>query len=271
MPANTSHTTRVDGVDRTYRVHLPAGYTGRSPMPLILAYPGHTESPVSFERYTGLSGLPAVVAYPDGLLGTDGELSWQGAPYSSPKADDIAFTSAILREVRATTCVDRNRTFAVGRSNGGGLVSMLACRLPGQFAAYAIVNGAFYDQSRPYCPSSKAPASIIDFHGTADPVIHYNGGTRLGGRYAPLFDVVASWARRDGCVSTPLQVPINAVVTQFDWPLCSALGSEVAHYRIAGGGHVWPGSTTHGRPGVSDTVSATPLIWQFFSRHPLTL
>ena len=271
-PANTVHTTTVEGVTRTYRVHLPAGYTGRTPMPLILAFPGHTESPTTFERYTGLSALPAVVVYPDGLRGTDGTLSWQGAPYSSPQADDIAFTAAILREVRATSCVDRTRTYAVGRSNGGGLVSMLACRMPGQFAAYAIVNGAFYDQSLRGCSASKAPASIIDFHGTADATIHYGGGTRLGGHYAPIFDVVRSWAARNGCIPTPLEVPVDSAVTQFLWPLCRSVGSEISHYRIAGGAHVWPGSSVHrGRTGVSDSISATTLIWQFFNRHPLTV
>ncbi|WP_244332150.1 alpha/beta hydrolase family esterase [Gordonia polyisoprenivorans] len=271
-PANTVRTTDVGGVTRTYRVHLPARYTGHTPMPLILAFPGHTEAPTTFERYTGLSALPAVVVCPDGLRGTDGALSWQGAPYSSPRADDIAFTAAILREVRATTCVDRSRTYAVGRSNGGGLVSMLACRMPGQFAAYAIVNGAIYDQSLRGCSASKAPASIIDFHGTADATIHYGGGTRLGGHYAPIFDVVRSWAARNGCIPTPLEIPVYSAVTQFLWPLCRSVGSEISHYRITGGAHVWPGSSAHrGRTGVSDSISATALIWQFFNRHPLAV
>lgn len=256
-----SYTTNVHGVARTYRVHLPAGYNGRKAFPLILAYPGHAEPSARFERYTGLSALPAIVVYPDGLLGTDGTVAWQGAPYSSPQADDIAFTSTILREVRANLCVNRARTYAVGHSNGGGLVSMLACRLPGDFAAYAIVNGALYAQSQAACTTSRAPASIIDFHGTADPTIRYNGGEHLGGSYPPIFAAAQSWARRNGCVPTPLTIPITNSVTQFVWPLCNALGSEVSHYRITGGKHRWP----------VGNIAATRLIWQFFNRHPLSI
>jgi polyhydroxybutyrate depolymerase len=45
----------------------------------------------------------------------------------------------------------------------------------------------------------------------------------------------------------------------------------VAHYRIEGGGHSWPGSTVEvPNLGVTThTIQATTLIWQFFVAHPL--
>lgn len=265
---STGHTTVVDGVSRTYRVHVPSGYTGLSSYPLIVAYHGHAERSTSFETYTRLSSLPAIVVYPDGLRGTDNKVSWQGAPYSSPRSDDIAFTRAILREVRASTCVDSHRIYAVGRSNGGGMVSVLACRTPGEFAAFGIVSGAFYQQTMSGCGAAPA-ASIIDFHGTADGVIHYDGGVRFGERYWSVPDWLHMWAAKAGCGTTPVTVPVNVFVDRLDWPWCSGLrGGEITHYRIRGGTHRWPGSTGNRAAGqVSDSISATSLIWQFFQTH----
>ncbi|MEP9391217.1 PHB depolymerase family esterase [Gordonia sp. VNQ95] len=273
--ADTTHTTRVGGVTRTYRVHVPRGYTGRSSFPLVLAFYGHGEKSPKFERYTGLSDLPAIVIYPDATIGTDSTTSWQGAPYSSPKADDVAFTSTMLREIRASFCVDRNRTFAVGRSNGGGLVSMLTCRLSGEFAAYAIVNGAYYDQTWRACPGGRTgagapPLSVIDFHGTSDPIIHYDGGVRFGERYTPIPDVLTAWSRRNACLPAPVQAPLSATTTIVDYPLCAALGHEIVHYRITGAGHGWPGARLATATGPGTKVAATQLIWQFFGRHPRT-
>lgn len=262
-PTTVRH-LRVGTTQRSYRVHIPRGYTGRSPMPLIVAFHGHAESGARMQQYSGLSRLPAIVVYPDGLTGTDGTSSWQGAPYASPAADDVAFTTALLKNLRSTLCVDRGRTYAVGRSNGGGLVALLSCRMTREFAAYGVVNGALYTGTWRGCDGA-APASIVDIHGTADPVIAYRGGVRFGSRYTAIPSALRTWANRDRCVPTAVTTKVNPVVTRYDWPVCADLGHEVTHYRITGGNHVWPGAP--GLRGPSATISATSLIWQFFGGH----
>ncbi|MDL9937318.1 PHB depolymerase family esterase [Gordonia sp. ABSL1-1] len=266
-PGSAVRTLRVAGVERSYRIHVPVGI---GPRPLVLAFHGHGERNVSFERYTGLSKLPAIVVYPEALRGVGGTPAWQGAPYSSPRSDDIGFTRAILTDVRARLCVDPGRTFVLGRSNGGGLTMLLACRMPGQFAAFAVVNGAVYTRTIAGC--RPRPASVIDFHGTADGTIHYNGGRRFGERYLAVSQWLGMWTRAAGCVSTPLTVATGPSVDRMSWPLCSALGHEVVHYRINGGTHRWPalidtspfGSVSTGS---SELTSSTAVIWRFFSAH----
>ncbi|MGV9710297.1 alpha/beta hydrolase family esterase [Gordonia sp. NPDC003424] len=248
----------VHGLQRTYRIHLPAGYSGTARVPLILAFHGHDEAAATFERYTGLSDLPAIVVYPNGLRGTDGKTSWQGAPYSSPRADDLAFTRAVLTSVAARECVDPNRVSVVGRSNGGGFVGMLACRMPWPFAAFATVSAAYYSPYATKCAAPQ-PISLIDFHGTADRVIHYRGGVRFGARYLPVDAWLNRWITRAGCVPTPIAIPANLTATRLDWPLCAATGREVVHYRIDGGTHQWPEAV--GLP-------VAQVIWRFFWLHP---
>ncbi|MBD1318199.1 polyhydroxybutyrate depolymerase [Gordonia hankookensis] len=259
----------VGGVHRTYRIHVPADHTGGQRLPLVLAFHGRAERGVTFERYTGLSSLPAIIVYPDGLRGTDDRTAWQGAPYSSPRADDIAFTRAILGAMRTSACVDRNRTYAVGRSNGGGLVAMLACRMPREFTGFATISAAIYTRTVQGC-SHGPPISLVDFHGTADGVIHYGGGTRFHARYLSTPAWLRTWSTRAGCPDTTMTIPLNSVVDRVSWPFCALSGHAIVHYRIRGGTHRWPGSMGNGVLGsAADTVSATQLLWQFFMTHPL--
>ncbi|WP_050947156.1 alpha/beta hydrolase family esterase [Gordonia araii] len=259
--SSVSRTLQVNGVERHFRVHLPSGYSRGSAAPLILAFHGRGEKAIWFERYTQLSRLPAIVAYPDGLRSSTGPRSWQSAPYANPKADDIAFTRAIIRKISSEACVDRSRIFAVGRSNGGGLVNLLACQLPGQFAGIAMVSGAFYPQSQRGCQHSRA-VSRIEFHGTEDRIVPYDGAYKFGSNLPAVPAYLDRWTVRSGC-QQPLERKIASNVTRIDWFVCRPLGTMVSHVRIDGGTHRWPGSTrSDWRP--SDRVNAAALIWQFF-------
>ncbi|WP_237421467.1 PHB depolymerase family esterase [Gordonia sp. SID5947] len=259
----------VGGVRRTYRIHVPTTYTGRQPMPLVIAFHGRAERAATFERYTGLSTLPALLVYPEGLPGTDNRTAWEGAPYASPRADDIAFTRAILRTLRTGTCIDRSRSYAVGRSNGGGLVAMLACQMPREFTAFATISAAIYSRTVQGCGHAP-PVSLVDFHGTADGVIHYGGGVRFRAHYLSTPAWLRTWTARARCLDTALTIPMNSVVDRVSWPYCAPTGHAIVHYRIRGGTHRWPGPMGSSALGsVGGTVSATQLIWQFFVTHPL--
>lgn len=51
--------------------------------------------------------------------------TWQGVP--GVETDDLGFTSDILNDVQAQYCIDTDRIFATGKSQGGGFVGVLAC------------------------------------------------------------------------------------------------------------------------------------------------
>ncbi len=258
---STAQTITVNGVERHFRLHLPSGYNKTSANPLILAFHGRGEPAAAFERYTQLSRLPAIIAYPEGLRGTAGSRSWQSAPYANPKADDVAFTRAVLQTVKAQTCIDNSRVFAVGRSNGGGLVNLLTCQMPGQFAAVAMVSAAFYPQSQVGCGQAR-PISRIEFHGTSDHIVPYGGTEKFGNRLPAIPAEVGGWAHQAGC-QNPVERPIAPNTTRIDWFACHPLGIMISHVRIEGGTHRWPGSTAAmWQP--SNHVNAAALIWQFF-------
>lgn len=251
------------GIERSYLVHVPARYDPRRPYALVLSFHGHKRTSEYQEELTGMSGLNAVVVYPQGLVGTDGETAWQGAPYSAD-ADDVLFTSDLITRLQANYCVDPHRVYAAGKSNGGGFTGVLACRLAGRIAAFAPVSGAFYPQGGACEPSRPAP--ILDFHGTADTTIPYAGDPARGLPDIPSW--LSAWARRDGCRPQPVERLVVEHVTVQDWRGCAGAG-DVLHYRIEGAGHVWPSTRPNLDSSTPTYIDATPLIWRFFQANRL--
>lgn len=264
---STTQTLTSGSLNRTYILHVPVGYQPTDATPLILAFHGSGESDAQIEGYSGLSSLDAVIAYPEGTTGTDGKASWQGAPYSSG-ADDVQFVGDLLNRLRTQLCVDKDRIYATGKSNGGGFTALLACALPRRIAAFAPVAGAYYPQTTVGCRQSP-PVPVLEFHGTADPVIHYGGGTSHGEAYPSIPDWLKTWTAKDGCGADSRQA-IGPDVEELDWSSCAA-GTEVTHYRVTDGGHTWPGAVAPSGPGgTTHTISAAAIMWAFFARHPLT-
>ncbi|MFD8569083.1 alpha/beta hydrolase family esterase [Streptomyces sp. NPDC059639] len=260
---STTRSLTVDGVRRDYLVHLPASYDEDRPTPLVLSFHGHGRTSDYQERLTGMNALDAVVVYPQGVTGTDGKSAWEGAPYSAD-VDDIKFTKALIGQAEDDLCVNPRRVFASGKSNGGGFAAVVACRLADRIAATAIVSGAFYPQSGDCDP--QRPVPVLDFHGQADETIPYDGNPDKGLPALP--DWLAGWAERDGCAASPRETQVKDNVVLQRWRSCDD-ASALEHYRITDGGHVWPSTTPNEDSATPTTIDATPLIWKFFTEHPL--
>ncbi|RSM81595.1 hypothetical protein DMH04_27340 [Kibdelosporangium aridum] len=261
-PGNTA-TARITsgGIDRTYLLRVPADYRQGEPRPLILVYHGRGQTPKQMQSYTGLDTLPAITVYLQGTETGDDQLGWQGAPYSNPAVDDVQFTTDVLDQLESRLCVDTHRVYATGKSNGAGFVGVLGCRLSTRIAAIAPVAGAFYQLGDQCEPQRAVP--VLDFHGTADSVIPYNGVASRN--LPPIQTWLSQWAQRDGCTAG-----LDTFFTKDDVTGQRWCGSVVEHYRISGGGHTWPGALSTSGPGkTTHTVSATQLIWDFFTAHAL--
>ncbi|NGN91165.1 prolyl oligopeptidase family serine peptidase [Nocardioides sp. KC13] len=254
-------------LERSYVLRLPDGYDRRDDWPLIVAFHGRGSTGVEVEGYSELSDLPAVVAYPDGAIGTGSgyRKAWQGAPYEAPGVDDVAFTRDLLAAIEADHCIDTSRVYATGKSNGGGLTALLACQLPGTFAAIAPVAPALYPGARVGCEEAP-PTPILEIHGVADATIPYAGDADRDLPAIP--EWVEGWAEHNGCATTTTRTNRDVATTR--WTGC-AQGAEVQHVAVDGGGHVWPGGDIYSGGGhVTHTIESATVIWDFFSRHRLT-
>ncbi|MDQ1121899.1 alpha/beta hydrolase family esterase [Microbacterium trichothecenolyticum] len=264
--STSTRTVTVGGTARSARLHVPSGYDGTTPTPVILAFVGHGMSIDKLERFSDLDDSGDLVLYPQ-PAGTDPQNGWQSAPYASGQ-DDVAFVSALIDDIEAHACVDVTRVFAAGISNGGGFTALLSCALPARIAAFAVVSGAIYPANDPPCPTTAA-VPVVEFHGTNDPVIAYDGGTSHGSQLEPVTQWTTEQAQRSGCSASPTITQIGSDVVEQQWCGCQGRGA-MTHYRIEGGGHTWPGATATSGPGATtQTISATRIIEDFFTAHPL--
>lgn len=259
------HDLDSGGLDRTYQLHLPADYQQKQDWPVVLAYHGRGNSGARTEEFSKLSTLPAVVVYPNGVPGDEDKLAWQGAPYSAPGVDDVAFTDDLLDELSATLCVDQRRVYATGKSNGAGFIGILACESADRIAAIAPIAGAFYPNGIDCRPTRPVP--VIEFHGTGDVTIPYAGDADRALPAIP--DWVAGWAQRNQCLVRLWDKQIQPDITVSRWVGC-AHGVAVTHVAVTGGGHTWPGADSYSGGGyTTQTIEAHEVFWDFVRGYRL--
>ena len=262
--STTAQTLTTGGATRAYVLHIPDGYRPFRPYQLAITFHGRGKSDTDQSQVTAVNDRDTIAVYPQGLpgAGSKGEAAWPGAPYSTPAMDnDPLFVSDLITRLQRTLCVDPNRVMLAGKSDGGGFAALLACTMSRRIAAVTVVAGALYGQHG--CTPAR-PVPVLDFHGTGDDVIPYDGDPA---RDLPaIADWTAQWAAQDGCTTGPRTFFQKDDVTAERWTGCRDRAA-VEHYRIDGGGHFWPGSTT---PTATQTVSATTLMTAFLHQHPLT-
>jgi polyhydroxybutyrate depolymerase len=289
-PGDETVTMQSGGVDRQYIRHVPPSYQPASALPLVLNLHGYAE-PAPFQ--VSLSGLPAygdehefVTITPYGQVDPPRwAIDLAGA--------DVAYIGDLLDEADRTLCIDDNRVYVTGLSNGAMMTSAVACAYSDRIAAAAPVAGIWQIDG---CAFDRA-VPVVAFHGTEDNYLPYDGG--FGGAVASLPtpgggtmgdqtdaqagadastgpsvpDNAAAWAARNGCDDiAPAENAVASDVAQLVYACPPGVETEL--YRVDGGGHAWPGSETSKaiESAVGPTtfsIDATALMWAFFEMHPL--
>ncbi|MEU4361213.1 poly(3-hydroxybutyrate) depolymerase [Promicromonospora sp. NPDC023987] len=255
-------TLTSDGRERSVQLHLPDGYRSDRAWPVVLVFHGRGNTGAGTEAFAGLDALPAIVAYGNGVVGTgDGDRqAWEGAPYSAPGVDDVAYTDDLLDTLESDLCVDTRRVYATGKSNGGGFAGILACELSDRVAAVAPVAAAFYGTGHPDCAPQR-PVPVIELHGTNDVTIPYVGDVDRGLPAIPHW--AGEWVGRNGCTTGPEVEATADDVTTYRWTDCAA-GAEVTQVAVLGGGHTWPGEDSYSGGGyATHSIEAHEVMWEF--------
>jgi polyhydroxybutyrate depolymerase len=257
------------GLTRSYLLYLPPDYRSTSSYALVLNFHGHNSNAFAQAYISGFTALAReqdfIVAYPQGLRGPDGKTGWAtGLPLRAP-VNDVLFVSDLLSHLQATLCINPQRIYATGFSNGGGMTDLLACKLARRIAAFASVSGS-YPPVLGGCDAQRA-VPIMEFHGTADSIVPYKGNPLKGEPPIPLW--LHQWALRDDCTKGPLTFYRSRRVIGQEWTDCKG-DAVVIGYRILGEGHRWPVILFDVRTGKGVYPgTASDLIWSFFQSHSL--
>lgn len=209
-PGDTTRTITVGSTERSYILHVPPGYDGDAPVPLVVDFhplggSGQSERMSSpYPAQTDADGV--LMAFPSGLSGPSGG-AWNVGPCCVQGTDDVAFARALVEDVATAACVDPKRIYAVGFSMGGGMSHYLACHAADLFAAVAPAAFDLLVENVDDCEPSR-PISVVSFRGTSDSIVPYAGGysavvpgmpiTFLGAQ-----DTFSTWADLNGCSGAP--------------------------------------------------------------------
>lgn len=282
-------TLDVRGEQRRYLLTAPAWAVDDDPLPLVLDFHGLAEGAEVHAGMTQLGPLGVeegfVTVFPHGRgspvrwdVGTDPDAN-----------DDLAYVAAVLDRVGAERCVDTSRVYATGLSNGAMMSSTVACAMADRVAAIGPVAGIALPEP---CEPAR-PVPVLTVHGTADPILLFNGGvgtgvldSALGGEEvatttttAPADldgegypETVRRWAEIDGCEPEPTDERVSDEVIRrtYDCPE----DSPVEFLIVEGGGHSWPGSEFSRSIGnvVGPTtfdIDASREVWDFVRRFQL--
>lgn len=261
------------GEKREYILHVPRSYDRSKAAPLVISLHGAGGWPAQQLEVSGWNAVADregfIVVYPAGAQRA-GPRVWH-VEKSGDLEKDVRFISQLIDKIEGDYNVDRDRIYANGLSNGGGMSFVLSCTISDRIAAVGLVAAARTLPWR-WC-SDSTPVPMIAFHGTADPVVPYNGGTSLttpGWPSVPIF--TANWARRNRCADEPAETAMAPDITRREYRACAG-DATVVLYTVRGGGHTWPGGGPLPEWLVGPTnreIDATRLMWSFFRAHPLS-
>jgi polyhydroxybutyrate depolymerase len=279
-------TMPVAGAERRWLLSAPAWESGDEPLPLVLDFHGLSEGA---DVHAGMSQLgPLGVA--EGFVtvfphGTGAPLKWDVNPVLADNVD-LQFVTAVLDRVEEERCIDTSRVYATGLSYGAMMTSAVACELSDRVAAVAPVAGIILPEG---CEPAH-PMPVLTFHGTADPILLFNGGVgAIPGMGEPAEttettlppadlegpgypDTVRQWAELAGCENSFEDEEVSDTVIRrvYDCPA----DAPVEFVVVEGGGHSWPSSefSRSIEEFVGHTtfdIDASREMWEFFQRFSL--
>jgi polyhydroxybutyrate depolymerase len=274
-------------VTRTFIVHVPPQFDGKSKVPVVIMLHGaggSSEGAIAETGWDVKSDREGFIAvFPDATpphptlparfltnprLWNDG--SGRGA-IGVDKVDDLGFISAMIDFLEARYAADPARIYCTGFSNGASMTFSVGLNLSNRVAAIAPVAGHLWEREKQLA----YPVPLLYIVGTADPLNPLAGGKvnlpweTIQNRPPPE-DSLKEWERMLGC-GPEVQTARGNGVLEITYDTCLK-GGEVEYYRVRGLGHIWPGGKSRlpakwvGEP--SDALNATDVIWEFLKAHP---
>jgi poly(3-hydroxybutyrate) depolymerase len=207
----------VGGVNRVYRVFVPAAYDSAVPTRLVFVFHGLGGDGNLIRSYFGFEAEAAghaLFVYPDGLpiASQNNQTGWA--------MTDLAFFDAMVGEISSAYCVDPARIFAAGHSFGGYMSNLVGCTRGTVVRAIAPVSGGLAGGACDH------PVAAWIAHGDNDQTVPQSEGIAARDR----------WRTENGCAATT-HATDPAPCVAYDG--CSA-GHPVTWCSFAGGHYPLP-------------------------------
>lgn len=161
--------------DRHYRIALPDGHDGTTPIGALIWSHGYRGSAAGVMRNGSLRRMAAEMNLAlIAAQGVDGSWDLPNGPgtFDSDGLAELTYFDAVIADATTRFPIDPGHIFAAGFSAGGMMTWHLACQRPKTFAGFAPIAGTFWLKPPETCA---AQANLIHIHGTSDKTVPLTG------------------------------------------------------------------------------------------------
>jgi poly(hydroxyalkanoate) depolymerase family esterase len=279
-----------------YELYVPSTYKAGTPMPLVVALHGCTQTADSFRVLTRWDTVAEakgfIVVFPQQDPGSNNMSCWNFFQDKSMhrSAGEPAKIAAVTNYVEQNYAVDPHRVYASGLSAGGAMASVMAATYPDMFAAIGIGSGCEYaatatcagyksadpvqagQQAYKEMGSNARPMPFIAFEGDADTTVPPVNADQLVQQWLTTDDLADDGALNGSVPTVPWKTTQGQVPGGESYTIntyADGSNAELAQYwTVHGMKHAWSGGNpaeSYADPSGPDETAA---MYAFFASHP---
>jgi poly(hydroxyalkanoate) depolymerase family esterase len=278
-----------------YELYIPSTYNPATPVPLVVALHGCTQSADQFRLLTRWDALAEakgfIVVFPQQDASANQFKCWnffQDA-HMHRSAGEPMLIAAVTSFVERNYAVDPHRIYATGLSAGGAMASVMAATYPDLFAAIGIGSGCEYaatatcagyksadpgqaaQQAYKEMGSHARPMPFIAFQGDADTTVPPVNADQLVQQWLETGDLADDGALNRSVPQAPAKTTRGQARGGEAYTLRSYLDNahaELAQYWVIQGmNHAWSGGDPSQSYADAKGPDETAAMYAFFQSH----
>ena len=253
----------IDGnsVPRLVYVRTPQNLNSSLSYPIVFFFHGAGGSGQIFLQNNNITELinseEFIGIFPNGHSNNGSNGGFWNLGSEPTTADDVEYVDLIIDQLATSTLIDTSKAYAVGFSNGSGMVNLLG-KSTSHFNAIAPLFSQQIISLKDLTPNKAM--SVFQVNGDVDGLIPLNGGVSSVGIFMSAQNSALNWANYFNCNTTATQEELNwenTVLSSFTYSNCD--NSHEIKYLIAL-------NTDHGFSDEQTERVAYTQIWEFFKQ-----
>ena len=256
------HTINGTAVPRSVYIRTPPTYNPSASYPIVFFFHGAGGSGRVFlnnDHIVELINDGAFVGiFPNGHSDNNRNERFWNLGSEPTSADDVEFVNLIMEQLETIPAMNLSKSYAIGFSNGAGMVNLLA-KSTSHFNAIAPLFSQQITSTGALIPPR--PLSVYQLNGEFDDIVPLAGGTSAVGTFLSAENSALNWANNFNCQPQATQENLNwhnLALQSHTYNNCDA--GHTIKYIIAF-------DTGHGLGSYQADQLLFSDVWQFFEQH----